>query len=71
MATNILHPKATAGMTDRQILNECRPKPLYYTNTYGKRTARPCLLCGETVPGTFEDLENHAERIDIPKYGGG
>ena len=52
-------------MTDKQILTACRPKPLYYTNTYGKRLARPCILCGDTVMGTFADLESHALKVDL------
>ena len=57
--------KATVDMTDRQILAECRPKPLYYSTTYGRRLARPCLLCGETIHGNFAALESHAAENDL------
>ena len=52
-------------MTGKQILTACRPKPLYYANTYGKRLARPCILCGTTIYGTFTDLESHATTADL------
>ena len=60
--------KATINMTDKQILVECRPKPLYYSTTYGRHQARPCILCGTTILGKFDDLEAHVRDTDIPAY---
>ena len=58
----------TAIMTDKQILSECKPRALYYSNTQGKRQARPCILCGTTIIGKFADLEQHALTVDVPAY---
>lgn len=60
--------KATISMTDKQILTESRPRPLYYSNTMGRRQARPCILSGTVIMGRFSDLEDHARTVDIPAY---
>lgn len=60
--------KATVNMTDKQVVNACKPKPVYYSNTYGRCQARPCLLCGKTIKGTLADLENDVKGSDLPKY---
>ena len=52
-------------MTDKQILTACRPKPQYYSNSYGKHLRRACILCGREIQGTFADLESHALTIDL------
>lgn len=60
--------RASETMTDKQILAESRPRLLTYTNSYGKRQARPCLLCGSIIQGTFLDLENHVRDMEMPVY---
>ena len=62
------YQKVTVTMTDKQILTDCKPRPMYYANSYGRRLARPCLLCTKTISGTFGDLEYHALTTDIPAY---
>ena len=52
-------------MTDKQVLAACRPRVDYYKNTYARRTARPCLICGNVVRGTFADLEFHHMQYDL------
>jgi len=60
--------KATVDMTYKQILAECRPKVLYYLNTEARRQARPCILCGTTVTGKFDALEEHVRTVEVPAY---
>ena len=58
------------NMTYKQLLADCRPKLLYYSNTQGKNQARPCFLCGETVIGKFADLEAHVRGESNTSYYG-
>ena len=58
----------TNDLTDAQIVREVRPKARYYQNTERKRWPRPCLICGEQVYGTLEDLGKHQDTHKLTQY---
>ena len=51
--------KQTKDMTHLMLVNENKPKVLYYRGTEGKNLPRPCMKCGVVVQGKLTALEAH------------
>ena len=51
--------KETSQMTHIQLVNENKPKSVFYRGTESKKLPRVCSQCGITVNGKLTDLEQH------------
>ena len=55
----------TSDMSHSQIVNEQKPKPMYYKGSEAKKLPRVCTVCNSVIHGNYSALEDHVATHNI------